>query len=88
MTGNSNLEVKVTFNRPKDINDDITIEALDKVMRMIESYEVLVDNNIAIKPEEKTAVKAKIAKELLGEYLDMDIMNDMLDNVIVEGNEL
>lgn len=88
MTGNSNLEVKVTFNRPKDINDDITIEALDKVMRMIESYEVLVDNNIAIKPEEKTAVKAKIAKELLGEYIDMDIMNDMLDNVIVEGNEL
>ena len=51
-------------------------------------YEILIDNNPEIKNEEKIIMKAKLAKKLLSEFLDMDILEDTLHKTIVEGTDL
>lgn len=85
MTGLNRIEAKVTFNLPKDINTDITIEALDKIMRTYESYELVVENNPALDEKEKEILKAKLSKKLLSEYLDFEILDDLEKETIVEG---
>lgn len=85
MTGLNRIEAKVTFNLPKDINTDITIEALDKIMRTYESYELVVENNPTLDEKEKEILKAKLSKKLLSEYLDFEILDDLEKETIVEG---
>ena len=85
MTGLDQLEAKVEFIPPKDTYQDLSLESLDKVTRMLESYEVMIDNNNEIRDDEKDIMKAKLTKKLLGEYLDMEILNQTHDEVIVEG---
>ena len=85
MTGLDQLEAKIEFIPPKDNYQDLSLESLDKVTRMLESYEVMIDNNNEIRDDEKDIMKAKLTKKLLGEYLDMEILNQTHDEVIVEG---
>ena len=88
MTGLDGIEVEVEFSKPKELDDNTTLEGLEKVQRKVEMYELLIDNNVAIKDEEKVIMKAKLAKKLLSEYLDMDILDEMANDTIVEGTEL
>ena len=88
LTGNNSIEVKVSFTRPKPLSDTTTVENLDMVQRKTEMYEVLIDNNPEIKDEERIIMKAKLAKKLLSEFLDMDILEDTLHKTIVEGTDL
>lgn len=88
MTGLDGIEVEVEFSKPKELDDNTTLEGLEKVQRKVEMYELLIDNNVAIKDEEKIIMKAKLAKKLLSEYLDMDILNEMANDTIIEGTEL
>lgn len=85
MTGLNQIEAKVTFNLPKDINDNVTIEALDKVMRTYETYELVIDNNPELDDKEKEIMKAKLSKKLLSEYLDFEILDKLEKETIVEG---
>lgn len=88
MTGLDGIEVEVEFSKPKELDDNTTLEGLEKVQRKVEMYELLIDNNVAIKDEEKIIMKAKLAKKLLSEYLDMGILDEMANDTIVEGTEL
>lgn len=85
MTGDSNLEVIVEFTPPKEMDDNVTIEALDKLARKIEMYELMIDNNIEIKDNEKPIVKYKLGKKLFSDFLDLDLMKKTLDETIIEG---
>ena len=88
MTGLEAVEVEVKFSKPKELDDNTTLEGLEKVQRKVEMYELLIDNNVAIKDEEKIIMKAKLAKKLLAEYLDMNILEEMANDTIIEGTEL
>lgn len=88
LTGLDGIEVKVTFARPKPLSDTTTVESLDLVQRKVEMYEVLIDNNTEIKDNEKTIMKAKLAKKLLSEFLDMDILDEEFHKTVVEGTEI
>lgn len=88
LTGLNGIEVKVTFARPKPLSDTTTVESLDLVQRKVEMYEVLIDNNTEIKDNEKTIMKAKLAKKLLSEFLDMDILDEEFHKTVVEGTEI
>lgn len=83
--GDEKFGVEVTFTTPKDIDDLSVMAALDNVTRKIESYEMMIEANPEIRPEEKDVMKARLAKKLLSEYLDMDILDDLHKEVIVEG---
>lgn len=88
MTGLEGVEVEVKFSKPKELDDNTTLEGLEKVQRKVEMYELLIDNNVAITDEEKPIMKAKLAKKLLAEYLDMNILDEMAHETIIEGTEL
>ena len=88
MTGLEGVEVEVKFSKPKELDDNTTLEGLEKVQRKVEMYELLIDNNVAITDEEKPIMKAKLAKKLLAEYLDMNILEEMAHETIIEGTEL
>ena len=88
MTGLEGIEVKVSFARPKPLSDTTSVESLDLVQRKVEMYEVLIENNTEIKDNEKAIMKAKLAKKLLSEFLDMDVLDETLHNTIVEGTEI
>jgi len=88
MTGLEGIEVKVSFARPKPLSDTTSVESLDLVQRKVEMYEVLIENNTEIKDNEKAIMKAKLAKKLLSEFLDMDVLEETLHDTIVEGTEI
>lgn len=85
MTGKEDIEVKIEFVRPKELDDNVTLEALDKVQRKTEMYELIIDNNTEIKDNEKAIMKMKIAKKLLEEFLDMSLLEKTHHETIVEG---
>ena len=79
------MKLRLLLILPKDINDNVTIEALDKVMRTYETYELVIDNNPELDDKEKEIMKAKLSKKLLSEYLDFEILDKLEKETIVEG---
>ena len=88
ITGLENVEVNIDFVPPKELIDNSVIEGLDRVARYQETYELFIDSNPEYKDEEKVIMKAKLAKKLLGDYLDFDILDEIHHKSIIEGTEI
>ena len=84
-TGNDSLSIEVEFSRPKEIDENTAIEALDKVQRVYESYETIINANPEYTEEVKNLVKFKLSKKLLEDYLDMNILEELKERAEVEG---
>ena len=78
MTGNSALEVKVTFESPSDITANVTKDMIDQKNTISDVYFALIDKDPRIRDEHREQVKQYINKKLLDGVVDQNLLEEAI----------
>lgn len=82
MTGNENLEAKVTFEVPSELVTTINTDILNQKNALSDVYGNLIDNDPAVPKEHKEQVKQQINKKLLANIIDTNLYNSAILDVL------
>lgn len=81
MTGNENIEVKVTFEVPSELTSTVNKEMLDQKNALSDVYFAIIDADPRIPDKHREQVKQAVNRKLLDGLIDQQMLTDAIVDV-------